>query len=135
MLFFTEVPGWQDILWTIIGTVGTGLATWLTTMIIAWLNSKIKDKKLAMWSTAVTTIVMGAVQSVFQTYVEALKKEGKFDEAAQKEANERALMIIKSQLTDELKVYIMDNFGDMEEFLKEQIEAMIYQLKVQGKSK
>ena len=125
----------KPVLLMIVGTVGTGLATWLTTMIIAWLNSKIKDKKLAMWSTAVTKIIMNAVQSVFQTYVEALKKEGKFTPEEQKIANEKALAIIKSQLTDELAKYITDNFGDMEVFLKEQIEAIIYQLKIQGKSK
>lgn len=127
--------GLEQIFWGVIGTIVTGLATWLTTMIIAWLNSKIKDKKLAGWSTAVTAIIMGAVQSVFQTYVEALKKEGKFTEAEQRIANEKALSIIKSQLTDELIKYITENFEDMEVFLKEQIEAMIYQLKIQSKSK
>lgn len=125
----------EQIFWGVIGTVVTGLATWLTTMIITWLNSKIKNNKLAMWSTAVTKIIMEAVQSVFQTYVEALKKEGKFTEAEQRIANEKALSIIKSQLTDELIKYIKENFGDMEVFLKEQIEAMIYQLKIQSKSK
>ncbi len=125
----------MQVIWMIVGTVGTGLATWLTTVIITWLNSKIKNNKLAMWSTAVTKIIMEAVQSVFQTYVEALKKEGKFTEAEQRIANEKALSIIKLQLTDELKKYIKENFGDMEVFLKEQIEAMIYQLKIQSKSK
>lgn len=125
----------MQIFWGVIGTVVAGLATWLTTVIITWLNSKIKNNKLAMWSTAVTKIIMEAVQSVFQTYVEALKKEGKFTEAEQRIANEKALSIIKSQLTDELIKYITENFGDMEVFLKEQIEAMIYQLKIQSKSK
>lgn len=125
----------EQIFWGVIGTVVAGLATWLTTVIITWLNSKIKNNKLAMWSTAVTKIIMEAVQSVFQTYVEALKKEGKFTEAEQRIANEKALFIIKSQLTDELIKYIKENFGDMEVFLKEQIEAMIYQLKIQSKSK
>jgi hypothetical protein len=125
----------MKVILMIVGTVGTGLATWLTTVIITWLNSKIKNNKLARWSTAVTKIIMEAVQSVFQTYVEALKKEGKFTEAEQRIANEKALFIIKSQLTDELIKYIKENFGDMEVFLKEQIEAMIYQLKIQSKSK
>lgn len=119
----------EQILWSIVGTIGTGLATWVTTVLIAWLNSKIKDKNIAMWSTAITKIVMSAVQSVFQTYVDALKKQGKFTVEEQKIANEKALTIIKSQLSDELQDYIKDNFGDMEKYLLEQIEAMIYQLK------
>ena len=35
---------------------------------------------------------MAAVQAVFQEFVDTMKKEGKLDEAAQKEAKERAYM-------------------------------------------
>ena len=117
------------VFWGIIGTIGTGLATWLTSFVVGWLNQKIKDKKLARWSTEVFQIVMSAVQTVFQEFVDVLKKNGKFDEAAQKEAKERAYKIITSQLTPELRKYIEDNFGDIKEYLLNQIEAMIYQLK------
>ena len=117
------------IFWSIVGTIGTGLATWLTAVLVNWLNSKIKDKKLARWASDVTQIVMNAVQTIFQEFVETLKKNGKFDAEAQKEAKERAYKIIMSQLTPELKKYIEDNFGDMKEYLMNQIEAMIYQLK------
>lgn len=117
------------VFWGIIGTIGTGLATWLTSFVVGWLNQKIKDKKLARWSTEVFQIVMSAVQTVFQEFVDVLKKNGKFDEAAQKEAKERAYKIITSQLTPELRKYIEENFGDIKEYLLNQIEAMIYQLK------
>lgn len=117
------------IFWGIIGTIGTGLATWLTTFIVGLLNQKIKDKKLARWSSELAQIIMSAVQTVFQEFVDVMKKEGKFDENAQKEAKERAYKIITSQLTSELKSYIESNFGDMKEYLMNQIEAMIYNLK------
>lgn len=117
------------VFWGVIGTVATGLATWLTTVIVGWLNNKIKDKKLARWSSEVFQIIMGAVETVFQTFVDTMKKAGKFDEAAAKEAKEKALTIIESQLTEELRKYITDNFGDMKEYLMNQIEAVIYQLK------
>ena len=117
------------IFWSIIGTIGAGLATWLTTYIVGLLNQKIKDKKLARWSSELFQIIMSAVQTVFQEFVDTMKKAGKFDEAAQKEAKERALNIIMSQLTPELTKYIQDNFGDMKDYLMNQIEAMIYQLK------
>lgn len=117
------------IMWSILGTVGTGLATWLTTMIVSWLNQKIKDKKLARWSTELFTIVMNAVQAVFQEFVDTMKKAGTFNEEAQKEAKERAYKIITSQLTPELQKYITDNFGDMKNYLMNQIESVIYQLK------
>ena len=124
-----SLDAFWPIFWSIIGTVGTGLATWLTSYLVGLLNQKIKDKKLARWSSELFQIIMAAVQAVFQEFVDTMKKEGKFDEAAQKEAKERAYNIIVSQLTPELKSYISDNFGEMKDYLMNQIEAMIYNLK------
>ena len=117
------------ILWSVVGIILTGLATWLTTAGVSFLNQKIKDKKLARWASALWQIVMNAVQAVQQEFVDTLKKNGKFDEAAQKEAKERAYNVVVSQLTPELKSYIEENFGDMREYILNQIESMIYQLK------
>ena len=117
------------ILWSAIGIIATGLATWLTTVGVNWLNTKIKDKKVAKWTSDIYQIVMTSVQSVFQSFVDTLKKTNKFDADAQAEAKERAYKIIVSELTPELKKYIEDNFGDMKEYIMNQIEAMIYTLK------
>ena len=117
------------ILWSAVGVVVTGLVSWLTATGINFLNQKIKDKKIARWSTELFQIIMSAVQTVFQEFVDVMKKAGKFDAAAAKEAKERAYKIITSQLTEELKKYITDNFGDMKEYIMNQIEAVIYQLK------
>lgn len=112
-----------------IGLILTGLAGWVTTMLTSWLNTKIKDKKMAQHATAITTIVMSSVQIVFQTFVDSLKKSGEFDMVAAKEAKDRCIKIIKTQLTPELMDYIQANFGEIEEYISNQVEAMIYQLK------
>lgn len=112
-----------------LSTVVLGLAAWATTAFTRWLGSKMKDQKMSRILSDLFTIIMNAVQTVFQEYVDTLKKAGKFDEAAQKEAKERAYKIIVSQLTPELKQYITDNCGDIKDYLMNQIEAMIYQLK------
>ncbi len=117
------------ILWSAVGIIITGIAGWLVAVITSFFNSKIKDKKLAKMASDITTIVVNAVSSVFQTFVDTLKKNGKFDEKAQIEAKEKALTIINSQLTEELKQYIQDNFGDIQEYLMNRIEAVIYSLK------
>ena len=117
------------IIWSALGTIVTAFIGWLTTTGVIWLNQKIKNGKIAKWSSAIYQIVMSAVQTVFQEFVDAMKKAGKFDADAAKEAKDRAMKIIMSQLTPELKQYIEDNFGDMKEYLMNQIEAMIYQLK------
>ena len=117
------------IVWSALGTIVTAFIGWLTTTGIIWLNQKIKDRKIARWSSALYQIIMSAVQTVFQEFVDAMKKAGKFDEEAAREAKERAMKIIMTQLTPELRQYIEDNFGDMKEYLMNQIEAVIYQLK------
>lgn len=118
-----------DIIWVVVGTIGTGLATWLTAFVVGLINQKIKDKKIAKYASDIFQIVMGAVQAVFQTFVDTMKKAGKWDAEAAKEAKKLAHDIIVSQLTPELIQYIKDNFGDVEAYINTQIEAMIYQLK------
>lgn len=120
------------ILWGILGTIGTGLATWLTTFLVSLLNQKIKDTKLARWSSELLKIIMSAVQTVFQEFVDTMKKAGTWNDEAQKEAKEKCYNIIINQLTPELKQYIEDNFGDMKDYINNQIEAIIYQLKNNG---
>ena len=83
-----DLSAFWPILWSIIGIILSGLATWLTTFVVGLLNQKIKDKKLARWSSELFTIIMSAVQTVFQSFVDTMKKAGKFDESAQKEAKE-----------------------------------------------
>lgn len=117
------------ILWSAVGVAVTGLVSWLTAMGISFLNQKIKDKKLARWSSQVWQIIMSAVQTVFQEFVDVMKKSGKWNEETAKEAKERAYKIVTTQLTPELKKYIEENFGDIKEYVMNQIEAMIYNLK------
>ena len=62
-----------------------------------------------------------------------MKNSGTFDEKAQKNAKERAMAIIHSQLTPELQSFIQSNYGDIEEWLKNQIEVVLYNLKKQTK--
>lgn len=118
-----------NILLSALGIIVTGLVSWGVVVFTNWLNTKIKDKNLAMFLTKVTTIVTDAVKTVYQEFVEALKKDGKFGAEAQAQAKEKALAIIKGQLTDELRSYIESNFGDIEKWLGEKIEAVLYTLK------
>lgn len=118
-----------NILWTAVGVVITGLVSWATTALVAWLNSKIKNEKVAKFTTDITNIVGTAVKTIMQTYVDSLKQEGAFTEEKQKEALQKCLDIILKQLTPELTTYIKDNFGDIEEYLKGLIESSIYSLK------
>ncbi len=105
------------------------LISFLGIKLSQWLSTKIKDERAAKLLTQATEIVVNAVKSVFQTYVESLKNSGTFDKTAQLEALNRAKAIVTSELTVELKDFIIANYGDLESWITNQIEASIYKLK------
>lgn len=121
-----------DIVFAAIGTLLTGLAGFAVTWLSKWINSKLGDSKEAKWATQAVDIVTNAVQTVYQTYVEALKGQNKFDAEAQKEALQKAVDITLSQMSDDVKQYVGDNFGDIVEWIKNQIESTIYKSKQNG---
>ncbi|MBO7732396.1 MAG: hypothetical protein J6S67_07580 [Methanobrevibacter sp.] len=122
-----------NVIITGLGVIVTGLCSWATTALINFLNAKIADRKLATFLTQIGVIVSDAVQSIYQEFVETLKEQGKFDVEAQQEAKRRAMAIINSQLTNDMKQYIEDNFGNVELWISEKIESVIYQLKKKKK--
>ena len=123
----------NDILLYILAAVTTciilPLISFLGIKLSQWLSTKIKDEKAAKLLTQATEIVVTAVKSVFQTYVESLKNSGTFDKTAQLEALNKAKAIVTSELTVELRDFIVANYGDLESWITNQIEASIYKLK------
>lgn len=99
------------------------------TQLIRLINTKIKSNEANKYLTLATEIVINAVRSVFQTYVESLKAEGKFDQASQILALTKAKDIALSQMSEEVKKFISDNYGDINKWLSIQIEASINCLK------
>ena len=67
----------QEILNIVLAGVSiivTGLASALVVWIKQWINTKIKDKKIAQYSSQLTDIIYNCVTEVSQTYVDELKK-------------------------------------------------------------
>lgn len=123
----------NEILINIISVVVTSIVLPLLSIagakLVQLINSKIKNNKAANFLSAATTIIINAVRSVFQTYVEALKKEDKFDEASQKLALLKARDIALNQMTDDVKNYITSTYGDLDTWINTNIEATINILK------
>ena len=105
------------------------LISFLGIKLSQWLSTKVKDEKARTMLTKATDIVVNAVQITFQTYVEALKNSGSFGKDEQLIAFEKAKSIILKELSGELMVFIKDNFGDVNAWIGNQIEASIYKLK------
>lgn len=84
-------------------------------------ENDIVDKYLSMLTSTVTECVI----ATNQTYVEALKKEGKFDLEAQKKAFEMTQDAVMLILTDEAKKYLSAAVGDLNVYISQQIEAAV----------
>lgn len=123
----------NEILLNILSVVVTAIILPLISMVggklINWLSAKIKNEKAGNLIGTATEIVINAVKSVFQTYVDSLKKEGKFDKESQLIALSKAKDVAISQMTEEVKEFIRENYGDLDAWLNTQIEATIDTLK------
>ncbi len=124
----------NDIIVSVISIVVTSVVLPLITLggtrLIQFLNQKIKDEKTRTLLTGLTSIIERAVRSVFQTYVEALKKNNSFDKEAQVKALELARSEVTKQLSNETASFIKETYGDVNTFIISQIEATINLLKV-----
>jgi len=122
----------QEILNIVLAGVSiivTGLASALVVWIKQWINTKIKDKKIAQYSSQLTDIIYNCVNEVSQTYVDELKKEGKFNKEAQKIALAKCLEKVKSVMTSELKEWVEETYGDFETFITTLIESTVHNFK------
>ena len=104
----------------------------LTAFFVKWVNAKsneiqikvdndLADKYIAMLDKTITDCVI----ATNQTYVEALKKEGKFDAEAQTKAFEETKNAVLAILSDEAKSYLTSIVGDLQLYMNKKIEAEV----------
>ena len=75
--------------------------------------------------TEATDAVSTAVTYTSQTFVDTLKKEGKFDKDKQQEALEKSLDKAISLLSEPAKKALEDIYGDLRAYLTSKIEAEV----------
>lgn len=104
----------------------------LTTFIIKWINvksnqiQKNNDNVLAnKYIQMLTDTINSCVIATNQTYVESLKKQGKFDAEAQKQAFEQTTQAVLTILSQEAKDYLANIYGDLDKYISEKIEASV----------
>lgn len=118
-----------NVLSIIVTAVVIPVISFLGYKLSSWLSTKIKNEKAANFFKQACDIVLNAVRSVFQTYVESLKNSGNFNKDAQVIAFNKAKAIILNQMTQELKTFIISNYGNLDDWINNQIEASINLLK------
>ena len=126
--------GIQDVLYLII----TGIFPLLITYGILFLKVKIKEQEkklendqLVKYIDAATDAISKAVLTVNQTYVDSLKKQGKFDAEAAQKAKQMAIDKAKALITEESKTAIETLYSDFESYLNDAIEEIVRENKIE----
>lgn len=89
------------------------------------LKDKIKDEQLSRYVSMLLETVRVCVVATNQTYVNALKEQGRFDLEAQKEAFRRTYDAVMSILSEEAVKYLTEYYGDLTSELTELIESEV----------
>ena len=84
-------------------------------------ESDLADKYIQMLTDTITACVI----ATNQTYVDALKKQGKFDREAQKYAFDLTFNAVMAVLSDEAKQYLASVYGDLTAYITTRIEAEV----------
>lgn len=91
----------------------------------AELNTSNTNEILVKYLTMLSDTVCDCVIATNQTYVNALKAQGKFDAEAQKVAFEMTYRAIIAVLSDDAKTYLINMYGDLTVFITNMIEAEV----------
>ena len=85
-----------------------------------------KDRAIAeKYTTMISNTVNNCVQSVSQTYVDALKKDDAFSKENQEEAFNRCKDLVIANLSTDAKDYIREMHYDVDSYLDTLIEATV----------
>ena len=108
------------------------LTTFLVLLIktkMSELSERISDETAKKYVNMLAETIGDCVIATNQTYVESLKKEGRFDAEAQKQALQQTYNNVMALLSDEAKEYFAEASGDIEKLIKTKIEATVKAVK------
>lgn len=110
---------------TIIGILGTIITTILLPYVVNCLKAKTNNETLKYVIDELNQTVVTGVDYIQQTFVEQLKKDGKFDSEKQKEALDKAVNVIWNDLSDRTVNFLKDNSIEIEKIIVKYIESYI----------
>lgn len=119
------------VVYPVLSLVGIYL-TYLISAKIKELKQKTANETAKKYLDMLNETVAEAVQATTQTYVAALKKEGKFDAEAQKVALRLTYDAVMSVLTEDAMQYLTESVGDLEKYITNKIEADVLMYKSIG---
>lgn len=123
---------WMNILEQVFNIVLFPLMGVATATLIVFITAKTKELKkkydnelFSKYADMLEQTIISCVIATNQTYVEALKKEGKFDAEAQKIAFDKTFSAVITILSDDAYDYLSEAIGDLEEYITNRIEAEV----------
>lgn len=112
-----------------------------TTYVVKWIKeaaksvtAKMENIKAQRYIREIADAVSIAVGYTSQTYVDSLKTAGKFTEAAQKEAFQRACNSAVKSLSPAAAAFIQEIYSDVGEYITQRIEAEVRRQKMEAPS-
>lgn len=94
------------------------------------LEQRIESEKAKEYLDMLEATITDCVLATTQTYVDALKAQGKFDLEAQKEALRKTYNAVLNILTEDAKEYLYKSVADLEGYILSKIEANVVTTKV-----
>ena len=123
---------WMNVLEQVFNIVLFPLMGVATTALIVFITVKTKELKkkydnelFHKYADMLEQTIISCVIATNQTYVEALKKEGKFDAEAQQIAFDKTFSAVITILSDDAYNYLSEAIGDLEEYITNRIEAQV----------
>ena len=104
----------------------------LTTFLVRYINAKMKtladtanDERQKKYIEMLNNTITDCVIATTQTYVDTLKKQGKFDKEAQEQAFLMTFNAVSGLLTEESKKYLNEAIEDLDLYIKQKIESEV----------
>ena len=123
---------WTKLLYDILNLCIIPLFGVLVAYVVKYINAKgneiaanVDNELASKYILMLTTTITDCVVATNQTYVEALKKEGRFDKEAQNKAFQMTYNAIMDILTEDAKEYLNSFYGDLSLYLSKRIEAEV----------
>jgi hypothetical protein len=109
--------------------LGTLVLVWFIGVKINEAKKKTDNETIKRYWDMLEDTITSCVISTTQTYVNSLKKEGKFDAEAQKIALQKTYDAIMGILTEDAKKYLSTVIGDLQSYVLNKIESNVAQTK------
>lgn len=129
---------WKEALHEILYVLIVIILPLLVRYVVVYLNVKTKEyaekmenETLRKYVEDANEVIASIVLAVSQTYVDAMKKAGKFTPEAQEIAKNMAIQKAKELISEASRNAIITMYNDFEQYIENQIEALVRETKLE----